>query len=507
MPDKHDFWKTIFEDDLDDAGVPPVEEPVEDADTFQIDEAFFASEADYQLIRPTSPSDTNVIPPEVRDVSAYTNGHSAAASNGDEEGDGFHFDQSVFDMEDREDDEDYGDGYEDGDEYGDDAYEDDEDGESRRDEDYDEDDDPEKGEEPTIQFARRRRTGLMGGFMYAAVIVSVSIILASLAWMIADDVLALTKEETLVEIIIPEGFTIDDVADALYATGAINYRQLFTWFVGFTGVEDRIQPGQYQLIVSDYRAIINGLNQRAGQLIEQRVMIPEGRMMREIFQILEYNGVATVEALEEAAAGDHFDFPFLDDVPIGTMNRLEGYLFPDTYVFYLRQDPVRVINRMLQNFNTRMLQNDIYDLVEESEFTLHEIVNIASMIEGEMASVEEAPRISSVIHNRIRQGMHINIDATIQYILPERVEFLTTIGPNAHTAIDSPYNTYLHTGLPYGPISNPGVAAILAALNPEQTNFLFYALHVDGHHHFTRNYDEHRAFIATPNFAHYSGGS
>jgi len=493
MSDKHDFWKEIFEDSLDDVGVsPPLDDPIENADTFHIDEAFFATDEDYKLLRPPV-SDTNVIPPEVRDVSAYTNGRQNGTSNpnGGDGGDGFQVDESVFDMEDREneDDADRDSGDEPTyDDHGDDVY------------DEDEDDRPPKGEEPTIEFARRRRTGLMGGLMYAAVILSVSIILASLAWMVADDVLALTKEETIVEVIIPENFTIEDVAEELYAVGAINIQWLFIQFVNLSNAEDRIQPGQYQLTVADYRAIINRLNQRTGELIEQRVMIPEGRTMREIFQILEYNGVSTIEALEEAAAGDHFDFEFLQDIPIGTMNRLEGYLFPDTYIFYLRQDPVRVIARMLQNFNTRMVQNDIYDLVEESEFTLHEIINIAAMIEKEMASVEEAPTISSVIHNRLNVPMMLQIDATIQYILgDDRREVLHA----DDRWIDSPYNTYVVDGLPYGPIGNPGVASILAALQPANTNFLFYALHIDGHHEFFPNYERHLAFQQTPNFAHY----
>jgi len=154
----------------------------------------------------------------------------------------------------------------------------------------------------------------------------------------------------------------------------------------------------------------------------------------------------------------------------------------------------------------RMNQNEIYDLVEASPFTLHEILNIASMIERETASVEEMPRISSVIHNRLNRGMHLGIDATIQYLLDEPMEFLTYVVIH-ETFRDSPYNTYHVIGLPYGPIANPGMAAILAALRPESTNFLFYALHIDGdRHHFTLNYDQHRAFLNTPEFAHFGWG-
>ena len=224
--------------------------------------------------------------------------------------------------------------------------------------------------------------------------------------------------------------------------------------------------------------------------------------MRQTFQRLEEAGVSTVEQLEYAAENGEFNFDFLDEVPIGTMNRLEGFLFPDTYDFFLQQNPDAVIRRLLRGFDERMQMNDIYELVEESPFTLREILNIASMIERETASVEEMPRISSVIWNRLDIGMHLGIDATIQYLLDEPMEFLTTAVINEHRY--SPYNTYHIIGLPYGPIANPGMAAILAALQPESTNFLFYALHIDGdRHHFTRTYAEHNAFLATPEFAHF----
>lgn len=354
-----------------------------------------------------------------------------------------------------------------------------------------------------IRRNRRRRTGFLGGIMYAAFILGLGTILAFLAWMAVDDMFALTREEFTVEITIPEDFTLEDVANELHAQGLISHPRLFRLMGNVFNYSERIQPGVYMVSTMDYRALIGRLNQRTGEMIEVTVMIPEGRMMREIFQILENNGVASAESLHYAAENGDFDFEFLNVLPADTMNRLEGYLFPDTYIFFLGQNPESVIRTMLRNFQVRMAQNNVSDLVENSQFSLHEIINIAAMIEGEMANWAEAPRISSVIHNRIRDGWHLNIDATIQYILPERVEFLTTIGPNAHTQIQSPYNTYLITGLPYGPVANPGMASILAALQPETTDFFFYALHVDGHHHFTRTYAEHNAFINSPNFVHY----
>jgi len=448
-PEQGAQWDEYFADEHpeDQAGALLETVPIEDEDTFPIEDAFFNG-------------DTNVIP---------TNANEMVPE------------EALEELED----EDFPD-----------------------DDDHDNEPEDERYKERAFRRNRRRRTGILGGVMYAAFILGVGTILALVGWILVDDILGLTKDDAPVEITIPRNFTIEDVAQELYANGVINHQWLFIEYVNMFGGEERIEPGVYQVRPVDFRAIIRSLNQRTGEMVAVRVTIPEGRTMMETFTILEYNGVATVEALREIADTVSFDnFEFLADLPMTTMNRLEGYLFPDTYDFFLGQSPESAIRTMLRNFDARMQMNDVYEMVEESEFTLHEIINIAAMIEGEMANLEEAPQISSVIHNRLQAEMHLGIDATIQYILPERIEFLTTIGPNAHTQIQSPYNTYLHTGLPYGPVGNPGVGAILAALRPDSTNFLFYALHVDGHHHFTRNYDEHRAFLNTPDFVHFGWGS
>ncbi|MCL2562818.1 MAG: endolytic transglycosylase MltG [Oscillospiraceae bacterium] len=434
-------WREVFDAAVSD--VPGLDLPAEDPDTFPVDEALFGPEGAYY----------DAVANE--EVFFAPVGDDASAEPGDEG-----------------------------------AY------------DYDDDYDDEHYEKPerAVRLARRKRTGFLGGVMYAAFILGVSTILAFVGWMLADDVLGLTRDDTPIEIAIPENFTIEEVADILYDAGVINHRWLFMWYAEQFERVERIQPGVYQVRPADFRAITGSLNQRTGAMVEVRVMIPEGRTMVQTFEILEAHGVATVDALMYAAENGTFHFDFLEDVPLDADYRLQGFLFPDTYIFFLHQNPEAVIRSMLRNFDTRMRQNDIYELLEDSEFTLHEIVNIAAMIEREMANAAEAPRISSVIHNRLNLPMRLQIDATIQFILPEVEEFVTY----AHTQIPSVWNTYYVDGLPYGPIANPGVATILAALQPENTNFLFYALHINGHHEFFRNFDQHSAFMNTPNFAHHA---
>ena len=476
---KNESWEDILDElksemsselsDLELEYSPELEEPPEEAitegDTFQIDERYFSSDAE-------DFGTTSVLPDGLGDISAYTNGEASTAYEG------FALDEDFVGADAEE-------AY--------DIYEEEEEPRRRR----------KDADQRIFSVRRRRRTGLMGGLMYAAFILSVASIIAFMGWMLADDVLGLTVEDFVAEVTIPEDFTIEDVAEVLYEQGLIQHQWLFRMVAGLFSYYDRIQPGVYHVSSADYRAMIGSMNQRTGALIEVNVTLIEGLMNRQIFNLLEDNGVAAAEALQYVADNIAFDeFEFLADLPMTTMNRLEGYLFPDTYTFFRGQNPESVIRTMLRNFNVRMNQNEVYDLVEESPFTLHEILNIASMIERETASIAEMPRISSVIWNRINQGWHLNIDATIQYLLDAPMEFLTTTVINQHS--ESPYNTYRVIGLPYGPIANPGMAAILAALRPESTNFMFYALHIDGDHHvFTLNYDQHRAFMNTPEFAHF----
>ena len=174
---------------------------------------------------------------------------------------------------------------------------------------------------------------------------------------------------------------------------------------------------------------------------------------------------------------------------------MEGYLFPETYNFYVNDNPINTINKFLSTFNKRVTA-EMRKRAEDMGFTLNEILTIASMIEREAAvkdNSDDRANISSVIHNRLNSDSYPNlmIDATIQYILPERKDRLSY----ADLEIDSPYNTYKYPGLPPGPICCPGLDSIKAALYPKDTKFYFYALTDDGTHAFTRTADEHQAVI------------
>jgi len=346
-----------------------------------------------------------------------------------------------------------------------------------------------------IRIRREKRTGLAGGVLIALFIILVSIVLASIAWMAAMDVLGFGALDEEVNITIPEEFDIELVADLLYDSGLIRFRSLFLFFADYSGAEEIIVPGSYVLNMNfDYRALVQGMTPRAGVRVEVSVTIPEGFTLAQIFALLDRENVANEEELWEAATNHHFDFHFLDESTLGNRNRLEGFLFPDTYSFFLDSTPVQAISRLLREFNRRFTDTYI-ERAAYMGYTIHEIIIIASMIEREAGNDEERSRIAAVIYNRLYNPDFptLDIDATINYAI-------AGTGIPFSTRLDHPFNTYIHPGLPPGAIANPGMPSIRAALYPLSTNEYFYALNLYGTHNFFTNYPDHRDFVNSDQF-------
>ena len=348
---------------------------------------------------------------------------------------------------------------------------------------------------PPRKKKKKKRSALSSSMIYILMVCGVSAILATLGWTMANDMLALNKDEVEAVITIQDEKNFGKVADQLKDNDIINYKFLFRLFATFSGKANDIVPGQYKLDTSmDYSAILNNLSSSSASRMTTTVTIPEGYSMAQIFQLLEKKGVSTVEKLEDMAANHDYDFSFLQDIPMGEATRLEGYLFPDTYTFYLGEDPKYVINKMLVNFDAKVT-DAIRQQIWDQGKSIGEILNVASMIEKETDGTDRAT-IASVIYNRLNnpsggtQG-YLQIDATIQYVLPEG----EIVSKEDYKTVQSPYNTYLNKGRPPGPISNPGMEAIMAAINPESTNYYYYALGDDKVHHFFTSLSEHEAFL------------
>lgn len=333
---------------------------------------------------------------------------------------------------------------------------------------------------------KRRSTPelLLGTLIYMACVLCVSFGLATVSWNWANDLLALNKPPKAVSVTISDTQTVEQVADSLKANGLINYKYLFNTFAAVTGKGERITAGTYDLNTEmDYSALLNSMSSTSKVRETVTVTIPEGYTVAEAFQLLSNSGVCSLEQLNSAAESVNFDYDFLSNDRKGVA-RLEGYLFPDTYEFYKGAQATSVISRMLSNFETR-IDKDILALQKESGYTLDEIIIMASIIEKESTGTDRE-RISSVIHNRLANPDHDNIngclqmDSTVQYILPERKEHLT----DEDISIDSPYNTYVVQGLPVAPICNAGLSSIQAALQPEKTDYYYFMLGNDGDDHF-----------------------
>lgn len=367
---------------------------------------------------------------------------------------------------------------------------------------------------------QNKKTGLFSGFMYFIFIISVSIILACLCWMAASDILALNKEEISAEIALPsEIFTKEtrtvknsdgstetktynkadmrEVADILKDNGIIEYKSLFLIYSSVSDANIKLDPGTYELsTIYDYRAIVKKMQFGSGAMLTSEITFPEGLTVEEIFKLLEKNQICTYDELMEYAANMDFGYSVLSAIPYGKASRLEGYLFPDTYEFYQGTTAQAAIDTFLQIFNSKVT-GEMIEQAATMGYSIHDIIKIASMIEKEAANDEERPIIAGVIYNRLKQDMPLQIDATIQYILPEHSEYITI----ADTQTESPYNTYLNKGLPIGPISNPGLASINAALNPETTSYIYYALDESTNtHKFFVNFNDFSAFTATQSY-------
>jgi len=237
-------------------------------------------------------------------------------------------------------------------------------------------------------------------------------------------------------------------------------------------LEDQLKYGEYNLSPSmNMLQILDKLVK--GEVIVYKITIPEGFTSSQIAELLEKKEVAEEEAFLKLVKDS-------EKTP-------EGYLFPDTYEVPKKYGAEKMVKVMLANFNQVALVNKFTDKAEEIGFSLDEIIILASIIEKEAKFTEEKSKVSSVFHNRLKTGMKLQSCATIQYILEEPKEKLD----ENDLKIESPYNTYLYKSLPPGPICNPGLDSIIAALEPAEEDYLYFVLGENGRHIFSKTYQEH----------------
>ena len=351
---------------------------------------------------------------------------------------------------------------------------------------------------------RKKGEGLLGIPSIAATLVWLALILAigvtagRMLWVCAADVLAFGREDKPVTITIYESDSMESIVDKLYDAGLIRYKSLFNLYASISDAQEDIQPGIYDLNTRyDYHALVNFMSPRSSREVVQ-LTIPEGYTCRQIFKLLEENRICTARDIAAyAATGELEPYWFLEQVERGSEYCLEGFLFPDTYQFYKNSSPKEALEKMLDNFDYRFSEEMRAQLdtlnanVTGGNYGVREVTIVASLIEKESAAPTESPAIAGVIYNRLfRWGdtpAYLNIDASLVYAQG---------GDNStiDTSIDSPYNTYTHTGLTPTPIANPGLSSLKAALDPEMHEYYYYVLNPStGMHQFSKTYEEHEA--------------
>lgn len=347
---------------------------------------------------------------------------------------------------------------------------------------------------------RRFLRGLLRFVLWLTFVVAASFALSGVGWLLANDFAAFNKEPLSATITITKDDDLNSVADKLKDKGMIEYKWFFKLFGKVAHAEDKIGIGDHELNTTmDYSALINHMRSSSGALTSEtvRVTIHEGATVKQIIELLAEYGVSTVEELTDAAANYDYTYPFITGQK-GDIRRLEGYLFPDTYEFYVNGNAANAIGKLLSNFNAKL--DTLQDGLDSSGRALSEVVIIASLIEKETDGRDQA-NIASVIYNRLNnvgETYHLlQIDASQIYGLGDRFSGKLS---QADLDIDTPYNTHIHEGLPPTPISNPGLASLRAALEPSETGYYFYALGKDGVHHFFATYREFLNFVNSGNY-------
>ena len=281
---------------------------------------------------------------------------------------------------------------------------------------------------------------------------------------------------------VEEGDSFCSIINSLSNEKKIKSPFIIKIYAKLTGLDLEVVPGSHTLekgmSVKDIAKTLKDTNNANAITIT----IPEGFNIEDIATRVEEKGICTKD--EFLSAVKSYPLPsYVKDNPDKRYN-LEGFLFPDTYNFEIGVEPEYIIETMIKRFEE--VWNEITEGLDIKEDDIEKIINVASIIEKEARVDEDRPLIASVIYNRLEQDMPLQIDATVIYAHGYYIENVR----NRHLAIESKYNTYLHKGLPVGPICNPGAPSIKAALNPANTNYLFYLLASDDEHYFTDNYDD-----------------
>ena len=286
-------------------------------------------------------------------------------------------------------------------------------------------------------------------------------------------------------VVIPPGATFRVAADSLEKAGVIGSARLFRVYASLGGNDRRIRPGTYVMSRrTSWSAAVNALTNGTGLI--RTVTIPEGYAITEIASLL----ARTLGVEEDSVLAATRDSATLRRLDIPTPT-LEGYLFPDTYSFSDGTSARDAVETMVRRFE-QVWDPQWKSKLDKVALSRHDVMTLASIVEKEAKLAAERPVIAAVYLNRLRTGMRLQADPTVQYAMGRHSTRLFY----KDLRVDSPYNTYEHAGLPPGPIASPGRASIVAALDPAAVPYRYFVAHPDGHHEFHVDYRSHERAVA-----------
>lgn len=288
---------------------------------------------------------------------------------------------------------------------------------------------------------------------------------------------------------IGEGLSTVQIADALKEKGVIRSKFVFLAAVNFSSYKGKLKYGDFEFSKGDgYFDVIEKLANDGAKKETVSVTVPEGYSVEKIIDKLVSVNLGTKNEFEKAL-NDEYDYEFIKHIKSTSecKYRLQGFLFPATYEFFTDDSPHKIIDTMLKEFDKQ------YSSLGASYDNIYDTIIKASLIEREAKIDSERAKIAGVIENRLKKGMKLQIDATVVYAVSDGMYDVERV-LYRDLETNSPYNTYVITGLPAGPIANPGLKSIKAALSPEAHSYLYYRTDTsknDGSHIFTENFEAH----------------
>lgn len=345
-------------------------------------------------------------------------------------------------------------------------------------------------DEVTVKIKKKRN--VFARIMFAIIIISVSIGLSLIILFALQDVLGVRKADMPITVDISENTGVSKIADMLEDKGIINSAFVFKAYFKLSKIEGNLNYGTYELNSNmSYEMIINELKKYSRSKDEVKVTFPEGTTIYEMANILQKNDVCKASEFIDAFKVKEFGFGFEKDISSNPLkfHKYEGYVFPETYNFYKRDNPMSVAKKMLSEFEKRVTP-EMKEQMNKMGYNLEETLTIASIVQKEAGKTDEMKKVASVYFNRLKnKDVYPNLQAcpTRDYANQLKKQ-MAVINQDV---IDA-YNTYEDAGLPPGPICNPGEDAIKATLNPETTEYFYFCTNLKtGQFYYAKTLKEH----------------